>query len=136
MSDTSNDEAPLTLKTHDTLDDRDRLSRDLEPIDVERDGEQRGSLRVDEMSAPKIAGVVRAAEHDFRRTGGKALGNDVGSVDAALGFKSGEKNGVCAREHLWPSMRDLTLAQCRNGFRPATGRWHAQQCASMPPRTG
>src|SRR6185436_18349151 len=94
---------------------------------VERDGEQCGSLRVNEITAPKITGIVSPPDHDLRGTRGKALSNDVGSIDAALRSKSGEKDGVLARQHLWPSMRNLSLAQCRNGLRLATGSWHAQQ---------
>jgi len=90
VSDTSNHEPAAHFEGHDALDNRDRLPGDLEAIDVKRHREQRGSLRVDEMSAPKIAGVVRTAEHDLRRTGGKPLGNDIRSVDAALGFKRAE----------------------------------------------
>src|SRR5262245_13879080 len=52
------------LEGHDTLDDHDWLPRDFEAVEVEGNGEERRSLRVDEMPAPKIAGVVGTAEHD------------------------------------------------------------------------
>ena len=55
------------------------------------------------------------------------MNNDIGSVDAPLRSKRGEKNGVRARQYLWPSMRNVRLAQRRHGLWLATRSWHAQQ---------
>ena len=51
----------------------------------------------------------------------------IADVDAALCSKRREKNGMRARQYLWPSMRHLTFAQRRNGFWLATRRRHTKE---------
>src|SRR5580765_1470525 len=53
------------LEGLDALHDSNWLARDLETVDVEGHCEQRRSLSVEEISVPKIAGVVRTTKHDF-----------------------------------------------------------------------
>lgn len=62
-------------------------------MDVEGGCEQRCALRVEEMSRPKVAGVMGTAEHDLQGTTRKRLGDDTRSVDAALRSKRGEEDG-------------------------------------------